>query len=37
MADKIIEFVYERPLAAIGMAAIVDAILVCLFVWWFIL
>jgi ElaB/YqjD/DUF883 family membrane-anchored ribosome-binding protein len=33
MAEKIIEFVYERPLAAIGIAAIVDFIIVLLFVW----
>ena len=37
MADKIIEFVYERPLTVIAIAAMIDVILVCLYVWWFIL
>jgi hypothetical protein len=33
MPEKIIEFVFARPMTAIGIAAVVDIAIVCLFVW----
>ena len=37
LAEKIVDFALRRPLTAIGIAIVLDVMLVCLFVWWFVL